>query len=70
MNVSITIIDKYYFINNKCIYLLKKLDKIKFVHGNNMIYNDFSIEFIKGNTYPILGENGSGKSTLIDIIIG
>lgn len=57
---------------NKLINIIEKikLDKIKFAHGNNMIYNDFSIEFLKGNTYTILGENGSGKSTLINIIIG
>lgn len=47
-----------------------KLDKVNFAHGDNVIYNNFSIELFKGNVYTVLGENGSGKSTLINIIIG
>ena len=46
------------------------LDKISFAHGNNVIYDNYSIDLLRGNVYTIIGENGSGKSTLINIIIG
>ncbi|MGL5367192.1 MAG: ATP-binding cassette domain-containing protein, partial [Cetobacterium somerae] len=44
---------------------LIKLESIKFSYNQEIIFQDFSINFKKGKFYTLLGKNGSGKSTLI-----
>ncbi|HBG86148.1 MAG TPA: ABC transporter, partial [Marinilabiliaceae bacterium] len=36
----------------------------------NMLVDDFSYKFVKGERIGILGKNGSGKSTLLNILTG
>ncbi|MHA4987615.1 energy-coupling factor ABC transporter ATP-binding protein [Cetobacterium somerae] len=47
-----------------------KLESIKFSYNQEIIFQDFSINFKKGKFYTLLGKNGSGKSTLIKLILG
>lgn len=46
------------------------IDRLSFDYDNTNVFNNFSIEFKKGNIYSIKGKNGSGKSTLINLILG
>ena len=49
---------------------LIKLESIKFSYNQEIIFQDFSINFKKGKFYTLLGKNGAGKSTLIKLILG
>lgn len=51
----------------------KKVLNIKNVcvkRGGRPILEDFSLEFVKGQRFGVIGENGSGKSTLLEILTG
>ena len=37
--------------------------------GKDILFEDVSIKFTKGNCYGIIGANGAGKSTFFKIII-
>lgn len=49
---------------------LIKLESIDFSYDEEIIFQDFSINFETGKFYALLGANGSGKSTLIKLILG
>jgi len=55
-------------IINKIEYI--KIDNLSFVHGEKKIFNNYNVEFYKGNIYGINGSNGVGKSTLINLLLG
>lgn len=48
------------------------LDDVSFTYNRNIppVFNDFSVEFKKGNIYCFKGSNGCGKSTLLSLITG
>ena len=46
------------------------VDKIRYKRGKNVIFNDFSAEFYRGQITAITGRNGVGKTTLCRIIAG
>lgn len=55
--------------------ILETIDKIEikslnFDFDDKMVFADFSMKFVKGNIYAILGGNGTGKSTLINLLTG
>lgn len=45
-------------------------DRVFYKVNNQMIIQNFSYKFKRGNIYCIWGENGSGKTTLLDILLG
>ena len=45
-----------------------KLDNISVTRGINTVIKDFSLEFIKGQRFGVIGPNGSGKTTLLEVI--
>lgn len=57
-------------------YSINKIDNIYLndisfgYKKNELIFNNLTVKFNKGNCYKIVGANGSGKTTLIDIIMG
>ena len=62
-------------VDNNGSHTLKELKKINvknisFGYGENMLFENYSYEFNKGNIYCIKGENGVGKSTFIDVLLG
>ena len=58
---------KYHFDNG-----LHKisLENIYYSFSQNVIFENFSYDFIIGNIYCIIGKNGSGKSTLLKLMLG
>lgn len=46
------------------------LSNVSFKYDENIIFNNFSIEFYKNKKYAIVGESGSGKSTLLKLLLG
>lgn len=38
-------------------------------NGSNNVLDNFSVTFVKGKKYAIIGESGAGKSTLLDVIL-
>ncbi len=63
-------------IENNGTIILNDIEKITlnkinlYYKNNNYIIKDFSIEFIKGKIYTIIGANGVGKSSLVNLLIG
>ena len=47
-----------------------KLESINFSYNDEIVFQDFSLNFEEGKFYGLLGENGAGKSTLIKLILG
>ncbi|WOO86482.1 ABC transporter ATP-binding protein [Mollicutes bacterium LVI A0039] len=46
-----------------------KLNNVKFGYKpNDLVIEDVTYEFLKGNIYGVAGKNGAGKSTLFDLI--
>lgn len=45
-------------------------ERVFYKVNNQMIIQNFSYKFKRGNIYCIWGENGSGKTTLLDILLG
>ena len=37
--------------------------------ANKNVFDNLSLEFVKGKSYAIIGESGTGKSTLIDLLM-
>ena len=51
----------------------KKILELKNVsasRGGRQIFKDFSLEFVKGQRFGVIGTNGSGKSTLLEVLTG
>ena len=46
------------------------LKEVSVSRGGRQILKDFSLEFIKGQRFGVIGENGSGKSTLLEVLTG
>ncbi len=47
-----------------------KLKNVCKRYGDNVVYQDFSLDIEENKTLVILGESGSGKTTLLNIIMG
>lgn len=47
-----------------------KIDSIKYNFGNNIIFEDVSMQFDAGKVYGIVGANGIGKTTLFRTLAG
>ena len=47
-----------------------KLINVSFGYNNHKLFDNISLEIIKGDRICLKGESGVGKSTLTDIIIG
>ncbi|HMI60060.1 MAG TPA: ABC transporter ATP-binding protein [Puia sp.] len=45
-----------------------RLENIYFCFGDNKVLQGFSMEFVKGKRYALVGLSGSGKSTLIKLL--
>jgi len=45
-----------------------ELKNVSIKRSEKQLINDFSLEFIKGQRFGVIGSNGSGKTTLLDII--
>lgn len=39
-------------------------------YGENILFKDFSYDFLPGDRIGLVGPNGAGKSTMMDIIVG
>ena len=46
------------------------IENINKSYGDNIIFNDFKINFYENKVNCILGKSGSGKTTLLNIISG
>ena len=46
------------------------LKEVSVSRGGRQILKDFSLEFIQGQRFGVIGENGSGKSTLLEVLTG
>ncbi|MDR1113235.1 MAG: ABC-F family ATP-binding cassette domain-containing protein, partial [Bacteroidales bacterium] len=47
-----------------------EINNLDFSYGDNVLLNDFSYIFKRGEKCGIVGKNGSGKSTLLKLIMG
>ena len=47
-----------------------ELEDVSISRGGHQILNGFSLEFVKGQRFGVIGENGSGKSTLLEVLTG
>lgn len=47
-----------------------ELKNVSVSRSGRPILKNFSLEFIKGHRFGVIGENGSGKSTLLEVITG
>ncbi len=47
-----------------------KIQNLTFGYNDNLIFNDFNIEFEKGKITAILGRSGIGKTTLLNLASG
>lgn len=43
---------------------------VSFAYEENVLIRNFSVKFVRGNAYAILGSNGIGKTTLAYLIMG
>ncbi|MFZ1790783.1 MAG: ATP-binding cassette domain-containing protein, partial [Saprospiraceae bacterium] len=43
---------------------------VTLAYGKRVLFEDVSINFIKGNCYGVIGANGAGKSTFLKILSG
>lgn len=43
---------------------------MSFGYKHNLIFEDFSIAFEKGQVYSVIGHNGAGKTTLLRLLLG
>ena len=39
-------------------------------YGKRVLFDEVSLNFIKGNCYGVIGANGAGKSTFLKILSG
>jgi ATP-binding cassette subfamily F protein uup len=46
------------------------IENISFAYGDNLLFENFSLNAVYGERYGIVGANGSGKSTLLSILMG
>ena len=54
-------------VNAKKVLMLTKISKS---YQNNLVINNFSLDFNYGDSVGIIGKNGSGKSTILKISCG
>ena len=54
-------------VNAKKVLSLNNISKS---YQNNLVINNFSVDFNYGNSVGIIGKNGSGKSTILKISCG
>lgn len=47
-----------------------ELRNISVRRGDNTLIRDFSLEFVKGQRFGIIGPNGCGKTTLLEVMTG
>lgn len=50
--------------------MLVELENINKKYGNNIVFQDLSLQIEKPGIYGVLGQNGAGKSSLMRIIAG
>jgi ATP-binding cassette subfamily F protein uup len=47
-----------------------ELHNVSMQYDNNLLFNNFEYNFLRGERIGIIGKNGTGKSTLLNIITG
>lgn len=47
-----------------------KIENLKVAYGDNVIFDDFSIDFAEHKISVVLGGSGVGKSTLLNAVAG
>jgi ATPase subunit of ABC transporter with duplicated ATPase domains len=45
-------------------------NNVSLAYGKRVLFDEVSINFVKGNCYGIIGANGAGKSTFLKILSG
>ena len=58
------------FQNTKIFFNMLSTNNISLSYGKRVLFDEVSINFIKGNCYGIIGANGAGKSTFLKILSG
>src|SRR6266513_1679242 len=46
------------------------VNNVTLAYGKRVLFDEVTLNFIKGNCYGIIGANGAGKSTFLKIISG